>query len=135
MGAARVPSTIQAMTMKRLFVATFVVVSFAAPTEAAADENEACAVAYEQSQLHRRAGRLLDARTALTTCAQATCPAFLVNECVPALRDIEEAIPSIVVAVRDPGGKATVDGELVIDDKVRPSPIPSTAIPLDPGTH
>jgi len=106
-----------------------------ARAQATPTSDEACAEAFEKSQIDRRAGHLLDARAALATCSQSTCPAFLVNECVPALQAIQNASPSVVFAVRDALGHATVDAQVFVDDMPPLATVPSTAVLLDPGVH
>jgi hypothetical protein len=96
---------------------------------------EVCADAFEQSQVHRSAGRLLEAHAALNICAQASCPPFLVKECIGALGTVDAAMPSIVIAVRDAAGASTVDVKIAIDEQQPFAQVPSTAIPLDPGPH
>jgi hypothetical protein len=82
-----------------------------------------CLAEYEHAQLARKAGKLVESRDALRVCASSTCPKVTRDDCAPWLKEVEAALPSIVVSGRCGGtpqdGTVTVDqhalGDGVVD--------------------
>lgn len=110
-----------------------------AATAAPADEPEEtpkleCLHRHEDSQLERRQGKLLAARTALLACSRADCPAAVRADCVDWLEEVNHSIPSVVITARDRGidvaeVKVFLDGELVA------ARLTGGALEADPGQH
>ena len=92
-----------------------------------------CVDAFQQAQLERRVGHLLASREQLRMCAQASCPAVIVEKCVPWLTEVERAIPSIVIAAQDAAGRDVADVRVSIGDKVVATKLDGRPILLDPG--
>jgi hypothetical protein len=102
-----------------------------APALARADD--ACIRAYEGTQVARKAGRLVEARAEAVACSQPACPAGMVTECAQWQREIEGALPSVMLAFERPDGTDAVGAEVSIDGaKVAVTGLP---IALDPGAH
>jgi hypothetical protein len=105
-----------------------------APTPAAPDK-EACASAHEQAQISRKHGRLLEARGKLQLCAADACPALARQDCGVWLVEVEERLPTIVIAAKDTHGapttavKCALDGEPLIDQ------LGAAPLPINPGAH
>lgn len=91
--------------------------------------------AYDHGQELRDGGRLREAREQLEICAQAGCPAVIVRECVPWLRELDAMLPSVVVAVRDAAGHDVMDARLWLDDRLVAERIDGTARVVDPGVR
>ncbi|WP_437330727.1 hypothetical protein [Sorangium sp. So ce381] len=105
-----------------------------ARTDAAPDK-QACAAAYERAQGLRRDGRLIEARDALVACSQPTCPAAAVADCGPWLAEVEQSLPSVVVAARDAHGRERLDVRVLVDGRPLAAALDGKALPVDPGPH
>jgi hypothetical protein len=106
---------------------------FAAPAQAA--EADVCADDAEQGQIARDAGRLLDARARFLRCSNPGCPAVVQRSCIGWLDAVDERIPTLVPAARDPSGHDVVDVRVSIDGVVVAESIDGRAIRVDPGRH
>jgi hypothetical protein len=114
----------------RALVVLFVL---ALPSTARAQE-DACLTTPVDGQKLQRAGRLLEARERFLACSSKTCPAEVVEDCTRWTRDVEGALPSIVLVARDGAGH-DVSGVTASIDGKPPAPINARAIAVDPGTH
>lgn len=101
------------------------------PDRAHADD--ACIAAYENTQIARKAGRLLDARREALACSQPACPRAMVTECAGWLGEIERALPSVVLAFTLPDGGDALGARVTIDGAAIDAG--GRAVPLDPGPH
>jgi hypothetical protein len=99
-----------------------------------AQRSDPCLAAPVEGQRLQRAGRLVDARERFAICARNTCPQEIVQDCTRWLRDVEEALPSVVVAARDEQGHDRIDVHVAIDGKP-PVDVGARAVSLDPGLH
>ncbi len=97
-------------------------------------EQVTCFNAPVEGQKLRKAGKLLAARQQFLTCAQKECPAEIVDDCAKWASEVERALPSVVIAARDPQGRDLVDARVSIDGSVF-APLGSRATRLDPGKH
>ena len=105
-----------------------------APSRAVLDEGiQRCVTAFEQAQLLRRKGLLLSSREQLTRCAQAQCPAVIVEKCVPWLTEVNVEIPTLVIAAHDARGRDTALVRVTIDDRVVAKRLNGRPIEVDPG--
>lgn len=93
----------------------------------------ACAAAYERAQGLRRDGRLLEAREALIACSQPACPPAAVADCGPWLAEVEQSLPSVVVAAKDAGGRERLDVRVLVDGRLLAATLDGKALPVDPG--
>ncbi len=101
---------------------------------ARADGSDRCLSAPVEGQKLQKAGKLLDARDRFATCATNTCPAEVVENCMRWLRQVDDELPSVVVAARDPKGRDLTDVRVSVDGQ--PATDMSTrAVRLDPGQH
>jgi hypothetical protein len=115
----------------RIALAAFVL-AFASP--AIAQDTNACVSAYERGQVDRRAGHFDGAREAFATCTAEGCPSVVKERCVQFARDLEAAQPTLIVVVHDETGH-DVGAVRVALDGAAASPLPSTALRVDPGEH
>jgi hypothetical protein len=113
--------------------AVAVAVSSGAPARAAGG-SDACLAAPVEGQKLQRAGKLLDARDRFASCSLNTCPAEVVEDCMRWARQVDDALPSVVVAARDTKGKDLLDVRVSIDGKP-PAEMSTRAVRLDPGSH
>jgi hypothetical protein len=94
-----------------------------------ADEKAACAEAYEGTQVHRTAGKLLLARAQADACL-AACPEALAKDCRDWRDRIIADLPSVILEARPADGvSVTIVGQ---DRTVR---IGVDPIDLDPGEY
>lgn len=121
--------------MKKRLTWFAVVAAMAAPSVARAASVDACVDAAEKSQSLRDDGQLVEAKEKLVTCSAAGCPAAVAKQCARWLQEVEQALPSIVVRVRDQAGKDVVDATISVDGTLRSSHADGRPIALDPGAH
>jgi hypothetical protein len=95
---------------------------------------DSCLTAPIDGQKAWKAGRLLEARDDFAICSLRTCPAEVVDDCMRWMRQVDEALPSVVVAARDGKGRDLVDVRVSIDG-MPPAAAAARAIRLDPGAH
>jgi hypothetical protein len=96
---------------------------------------QACSAAYDKAQVLRRARQLRAAREQLLVCSQSKCPAAVTADCGPWLREVESAMPSIVVVARDAAGNDVVAAKVWIDGVLLASRLAGAALDVDPGSH
>jgi hypothetical protein len=99
-----------------------------------AQRPDPCFTAPVEGQKLQKDGKLLEARVRFGACARNTCPVEIVRDCARWARDVDEALPSVVVAARDSHGQDLVDVQVSIDG-APPFDLSARAIPLDPGPH
>ena len=105
------------------------------PRWASASETEkACFAAAEAGQRARQEGKLAEARDAFTRCAEPTCPTAVTDDCTRWIAEIDEAMPTVVIATLDAAGNDLARGKVRIDGKDQ-DVLGGTPIPLEPGTH
>jgi hypothetical protein len=120
--------------MRSARIASAVAVAAALSVTHAAQAQDACIAASESATTARTAGKLLDAREALSTCAASSCSDAVKSSCQRRLAEIAQAIPSIVFLVRDEAGNDVPNVKVTMDGK-RLGGGTTTAIELDPGQH
>ena len=101
----------------------------------AAHAEQPCAGHYVKAQELRLDKKLRASREQLVACAQKSCPAFMQAECARWLTEVDAALPTVVVDVRDASGHAVVGGRLLVDGEVRQTRIDGASIAVDPGEH
>jgi hypothetical protein len=98
-----------------------------------------CAAAYERAQELRSDGRLRAARSELLTCAQPSCPQFVVRDCRRWLDEVEVSLPTVVFIVRNAGRDIEqvtvyrVVGKSEEGDELVATHLDGRAMPMDPG--
>src|SRR6185295_13524888 len=101
-------------------------------TPAHADDVASCLAATESGQAARNAGRLREAREEFVRCAGAACPAVVKQSCTRWLEEVKDALPTIVVRVRE-GERDIADGRVFVDGALRASTLTGQPIDVDPG--
>ncbi|WP_437594296.1 hypothetical protein [Sorangium sp. So ce1000] len=129
------PRPTRARPALALSLAVAAALSLAGARADAAPPKQACAAAYERAQGLRRAGRLIEARDALVACSQPTCPAAAVADCGPWLAEVEQSLPSVVVAAKDAHGRERLDVRVLVDGRPLAAALDGKALPVDPGPH
>jgi hypothetical protein len=118
------------------------VVSFAAVAlplasgSARADITKAqCIEANTKGQDLRRDGSLAAARDVFRTCAVASCPALLRDDCTRRIDEIERVQPTIVFDAKDTSGRDVSVVKVTIDGKPLTDRLAGTPLQVDPGEH
>jgi hypothetical protein len=115
-------------------------VALATTHEAHADEvapgvASECVQASEQGQTDRDRGKYKAARADFLQCARDVCPAIVVRACAKWLREVDDAVPSIVVGARDELGNDIVDASVTLDGAPFTSRLDGQPIEVDTGEH
>ncbi len=117
------------------FVAVAVIAAVASSSAVARGVgSDRCLTAPVEGQKLHRAGKLLAARDRYASCSTTACPAEVVEDCMRWMRQVDDALPSVVVAARDPKGRDLTDVRVSIDGK-DPTELSARALRLDPGPH
>jgi len=121
--------------MKRLRLAVALCIATVVLAGAAyAQSDDACIAASEKALTLRSAGRLLDARKELSTCASSSCPDVVKASCQVRLGEVGQALPSIVFDIKDGAGRDLADVRLTVDGTPYVDKLIG-AVTLDPGDH
>jgi hypothetical protein len=100
-----------------------------------ADAKAQCISAYEQGQKLKQESKLFDARRQLLICTREVCPELLRTDCEQWLKEVDQTMPSVVIAAKDPKGTDITEVRVVIDGKEAAERLDGKAIQLDPGDH
>jgi len=103
-----------------------------AARELADPQKQACADAYDNSQLLRDRRQLTLARAQLVVCQRA-CPRRLAADCDAWLADIEQRMPTVELVAVDSVGQP-VEGHVSVDGQPD-QPLPVQSVRLEPGKH
>jgi hypothetical protein len=95
---------------------------------------DTCVAHAESGQRLRDDGRLREARDQLRRCSGDSCHPVVREDCLRWLEEVEQALPSIVLAVRDRSGHDVHVFALQIDGVDEPVVV-GRAVALDPGVH
>jgi hypothetical protein len=101
---------------------------------ARADE-AACIAAAENELALRKAGKLRDALKELAVCAAATCSAEVRAECAQRIPQVQKALPTLLLAATDEGGKEVGAVTVTLDGAPFAASLDGRAVAVDPGTH
>lgn len=101
----------------------------------AADRVKECIGEHVEAQLLRKQQRLVEAQAHLLECAAPTCPELVRAECTALSREVEAALPRVVLEAIDADGRPTTEPWVSIDGAADLVPLDGRTIPLDPGEH
>jgi hypothetical protein len=108
-------------------------IAAAAPSKDASTKDD-CITAAEKAQRLRRDTRLKSAREQLLVCSQTVCPAFVRNDCIQWLSDVENAMPSVTIHAVDPAGADVLHVRVLVDGQATATQ-DGAEIRVDPGPH
>lgn len=121
---------------RRSLVLVALAAAIAVPRVAsAAGSADACITASEHAQELRNAGKLTAARDELVTCSKPECPKIVQTDCTRWMGEVLAALPSVVPAAKDPGGKDVVEGRFLVDGKVVTETLDGKPVLVDTGVH
>lgn len=129
------PARVRAALLGALGCAVITGAPGVAIRDARADDatTSACVRSYEHAQKLRLQGDLLASRAELRACSRDVCPALVHADCVTWLREVEAAIPSVIVSVRSPAGADRIDARVFIDGALAQERLTGAAIEVRPG--
>jgi hypothetical protein len=107
--------------------------SLACPARADEPDRAACVQAYVDAQAVRKAGELLHARGQLELCSKPSCPGMVQRDCSTWLEEVNRALPTVVLVVRDEKGRDRLDATATADGV--PVALDGHPVALDPGPH
>jgi hypothetical protein len=118
-----------------VFVAT--VATLGAASRARADETvtTTCGDAFDQSQVRRDDGKLLEARRLLRVCSGPSCSPTQQRLCSEWLADVEARVPSLILSATDGSGGDLVDVKVTMDGVQVATRLDGRALEVDPGPH
>lgn len=93
-----------------------------------------CISAYERGQKLKQESKLSRAREQLILCMREGCPALLRSDCEQWFKEVEEAMPSVVIDAKSKGADVT-DVKVRLDGALVAERLDGTAIQVDPGNH
>jgi len=102
---------------------------------AARGSDPTCNDAYTATQTLRREGKLRAARTEALGCGQDRCSTTVRTDCAEWLKEIEHAMPSIVIDARDSSGKELAGVHVKADGETLAERLDGKQIFVDPGDH
>jgi hypothetical protein len=102
--------------------------------EARADEL-ACITASENEVALRKQLHLREALQQLVVCSAPECPAVVKAECDRRLHELNDAVPTVVLAATDATGNDLANVAVTLDGVAFASVLDGRALPLDPGAH
>src|SRR5215472_11375063 len=108
---------------------------FAAAPPARAQDVDRCIAASEKAVSLRKAGKLIESRAALSTCAVLACPDPVRSSCEQRLTAANKAVPSLVFQVTDGAGRDLPTWTVTRDGQPLGELAVGRAIELDPGEH
>jgi hypothetical protein len=119
----------------RLLSSAMLIVMTAAALPAIAQDKEACVASSESAQKLRTQKKLRAARKELVSCAQEICPAVVKKDCVTWLKEVDDSLPTVIVAARDGSGNDLTDVRVTVDGELLAERIEGSALAVDPGAH
>lgn len=111
------------------------IIGFAPPAQALEDDVQACAVAYEQAQVTRNAGQLLEAQEHLRVCVRDVCPEFVKVDCGQWLSEVKREMPSVIFVAVDEQGKELSDVQVNVNGNSVLDSLDGKSVELNPGKH
>lgn len=113
----------------------FVAVTAFVPSiaSAAAPDTHTCIAAFDDGQRLRSDGKLRAAREKLLVCSQKECPGVLREDCAGVLREVELAIPTIVLSAADREGHDLADVVVTLAGQPLATRLDGRAVSVDPG--
>lgn len=107
-------------------------VSASGPTGPTTSE---CVQAADRAQSLQRQSKFIRARNDLRTCASASCPRVVVQQCTNWLEQANEAQPSVVFTAKDGAGGDRSDVHVTVDGDPFTDKLDGTPMEVDPGEH
>jgi len=98
-------------------------------------DDAACVAASEQSLTLRQSEKLHDALKQLAVCADPQCPAEVKEECSRRIVDIDNVMPTIILAAKDDAGNDLDAVKVSMDGASFAATLDGRPLSVDPGEH
>jgi hypothetical protein len=95
----------------------------------------ACIDSNTKGQDLRREGKLSAAREQFLTCASASCPSILRDDCTRRLDEVERALPTLVIDAKDAAGQDVSAVTVTVDGAHLADKLAGAPLAVDPGEH
>ncbi|HEY6459216.1 MAG TPA: hypothetical protein VIY73_03665 [Polyangiaceae bacterium] len=107
------------------------------PSVAAADDDDkrVCLSSYVEAQAARQEGHLRASQSALDRCGREVCPVVIRNDCVRWLREVTDALPTVVLSATGPDGRDRPDARVSMDGQPLADRLDGRPVGVDPGEH
>lgn len=121
--------------MKRDLLLGLLVPTMLLGPSAFADDKAACVDASSKAQRLRDSHKLVEAREQLRLCAAARCPAVIQSDCATWLNDLENALPSVVLAAKSLSGADLFEVSVSVDGQPLVTKLDGRAVTMNAGPH
>lgn len=101
---------------------------------ARADVRE-CIDDHSEGQRSRDESRFVEARERFVRCAMPSCPDAIRNECDELLDNLEQRMPTLVLAAQDEQGRDVAGVSVFLDGEPLDGALNGRSIPVDPGAR
>lgn len=101
----------------------------------AQDAKAECVGAHSDAQALRTESKLREAREKLLTCGRPECPAAVRADCAKWIGEVQDEIPSVMVAATDANGSDVADVRVVVDGTIVAKELTGQPIMLNPGAR
>jgi hypothetical protein len=101
----------------------------------ASDQKQACLTAADSGQSLRDDGRYSSARDQFLACARDACPKIVHDQCTEWLRQLDDAMPTVVFAAKDEHGNDVSGARVFSGSKLVTSNLDGKPVALDPGPY
>lgn len=116
-------------------VIVFAVLAAAGSAAAQSMSKHACVDAHSRGQDARDQGRVTFARKLFLSCAQASCPVAVQNDCARLADDLSALQPSVSFVARDDSGTDLPDTSVYVDGLLVATRLDGKPHEVDPGSH
>ena len=99
------------------------------------DDKRVCLSTYVEAQASRQEGKLRASAHALDQCGRQVCPVIIRNDCVRWLREVTDAMPTVVLSATGPDGRDRPDVSVSLDGQPLAAHLDGRPMPVDPGEH
>ncbi|HEX4517017.1 MAG TPA: hypothetical protein VH054_25895 [Polyangiaceae bacterium] len=101
----------------------------------AGDPKTECIAAADQAQQARDDGKWRAARDGFVSCSRAECPKMVAASCTKWAREIDDGMPTVVLAAKDASGADLTDVRVTFDGALLATALDGKPIDVDPGAH
>jgi hypothetical protein len=101
----------------------------------AGDPKTECIAAADQAQSARDDGKWRAARDGFVSCSRAVCPKMVAASCTKWAREVEDGMPTVVLAAKDAAGADLTDVRVTFDGAPLATVLDGKPVDVDPGAH
>ncbi len=101
----------------------------------AGDPKTECIAAADQAQQARDDGKWRAARDGFVSCSRSECPKMVSASCTKWAREIDEGMPTVVLAAKDASGADLTDVRVTFDGAPFATALDGKPVDVDPGAH